>query len=50
MFGFLKKLFGNKYDRDIKAIMPKIERIHEEYAKLSILSHDELRNKTLECH
>jgi len=48
MFGFLKKLFGNKYDRDIKAIMPKIERIHEEYAKLSILSHDELRNKTLE--
>ena len=48
MFGFLKKMFGSKFDRDVKVIMPKIERIKEEYAQLQVLSNDELRNKTHE--
>ncbi len=40
------KFFGNKSDKDIKKIKPKIEKIHEEYSKLNSLTHDELRNKT----
>jgi len=48
MFGFLKKIFGNKFDRDVKKIMPKVDRVKEEYAKLHDLSNDELRNKTFE--
>lgn len=48
MLGFIKKLFGNKYERDINTIMPLVDRIKEEYELLSALSHDELRNKTNE--
>ena len=40
------KFFGNKSDKDIKEIKPKIEKINEEYSKLNSLTHDELRNKT----
>ena len=46
MLGFLNKLFGSKSDRDIKLIQPLVEKTKEEYAKLSALSNDELRNKT----
>ena len=48
MLGFIKKLFGNKYERDINTIMPLVDKIKEEYELLSALSHDELRNKTNE--
>lgn len=48
MFGFLKKLFSSKYDRDIKAITPIVDKIKEEYALLEKISNDELRGKTLE--
>ena len=45
----LSKLFGgNKYEKDIKLIEPLVVKINEEYAKLSSLSHDQLRNKTNE--
>ena len=45
----LSKLFGgNKYEKDIKAIMPLVEQIKVEYAKLEKISNDELRNKTPE--
>ncbi|MET1054173.1 MAG: hypothetical protein ABWY16_02610, partial [Pedobacter sp.] len=47
MLGFLTKVFGSKSDRDIKAIQPLVIKINEEYAKLSALSNDELRNKTV---
>lgn len=46
MLKFLSKLFGSKSERDIKAIQPIVEKIKEEYEKLSSLSHDELRAKT----
>ncbi|MES2828694.1 MAG: preprotein translocase subunit SecA [Bacteroidota bacterium] len=46
MLGFLTKIFGSKSERDIKAIQPLVTQINEEYAKLSALSNDELRNKT----
>lgn len=48
MFNFIKKLFGTKYDRDIKGITPLVEKINAEYAKLSGLGNDQLRAKTYE--
>jgi preprotein translocase subunit SecA len=52
MFNFitksLTKVFGNKYDRDVTEIMPLVDQINEEYAQLSGLTNDELRNKTIE--
>src|SRR5690554_1970490 len=52
MFSSLKstiqKLVGSKADRDIKAVMPKVEQIKAIYPTLAKLSNDELRNKTTE--
>lgn len=48
MLGILNKIFGSKSDRDIKAIQPLVEQIKAEYARLSTISHDELRQKTLD--
>jgi preprotein translocase subunit SecA len=42
------KIFGTKSERDIKALMPIVENIKSEYAKLASLSDDELRGKTAE--
>jgi len=48
MLGFLAKVFGSKSERDIKSIQPLVVKINEEYAKLSSISNDELRGKTIE--
>jgi len=48
MFKILKKLFGTKYERDVKEYTPVVEEINANYAAYASLSHDELRNKTLE--
>ncbi len=48
MLGFVKKLFGTKYDRDVKTYLPIVDEINEEFGRLSGLSNDDLRNKTLE--
>jgi preprotein translocase subunit SecA len=48
MLGFLAKIFGSKSERDIKALQPLVQEINEIYAKLSALSNDELRQKTVE--
>ena len=48
MLGFLAKIFGSKSERDIKLIQPLVVKINEHYSKLSALSHDELRGKTIE--
>lgn len=43
----ISKLFGgNKYEKDIKSIMPLVDDINREFAKLSTLSNDQLRAKT----
>ncbi|MCR9152916.1 MAG: preprotein translocase subunit SecA [Bacteroidetes bacterium] len=42
----LTKIFGTKSDRDMKALMPVVEAVNAEYAKLQSLSDDELRAKT----
>ena len=46
MLGVLKKVFGTKSDRDIKAIFPLVELIHKEHQALLPLTDDELRGKT----
>ena len=48
MLGILSKIFGSKSERDIKQIQPIVERIKAEYEKLQDISHDELRQKTVQ--
>ncbi|MBS1974731.1 MAG: preprotein translocase subunit SecA, partial [Bacteroidetes bacterium] len=40
------KLFGNKSQKDIKAILPLVEDINKHFASYQSLTNDELRNKT----
>ncbi|MDR0737629.1 MAG: preprotein translocase subunit SecA [Prevotellaceae bacterium] len=42
----LKKLFGTKSDRDLKMIMPYVDKINEVYVTYDKLSNDELRAET----
>ena len=44
----VEKVLGNKSDRDIKTIMPVVEKAKAEYEKIQSISHDELRQKTLD--
>ena len=46
MLNVLKKVFGTKYDKDVKGIMPYVERTNEFFLSYSNLSNDELREKT----
>ncbi len=39
--GLLKKIFGDKSQKDIKALTPYVEKINEEFKKLAKLSDDE---------
>ncbi|MCI5081111.1 MAG: preprotein translocase subunit SecA [Saprospiraceae bacterium] len=48
MFNFVKKLFGTKYERDVKTYAPIVEEINEIFEELRALSNDELRAKTLQ--
>ncbi|MBD3749041.1 MAG: preprotein translocase subunit SecA [Sphingobacteriales bacterium] len=48
MLSFINKIFGSKSDRDVKSVKPIVDQIKAEYEKLSSLSHDELRAKTLD--
>ncbi len=48
MLKTFKKLFGTKYDRDVKTYSPVVNIINSHFASYSSLTNDELRNKTLE--
>ena len=48
MLKVLKKFFGTKYDKDVKAIQPYVDQINTLYEEYLNLSNDALRNKTLE--
>jgi len=48
MLDFMKKMLGNKSQRDIKAINPLVDKTIEVYEVVKELSNDELREKTLE--
>jgi preprotein translocase subunit SecA len=41
---FMSKLFGNKSQRDLRDILPYVDKIKEVYPEVEKLSHDELRN------
>ncbi len=47
MLEFISKLFGNKSDRDVKGLLPLVEKVKAEFAKLGDISNDELRAKTV---
>tara|TARA_B100000508_G_scaffold48272_1_gene37527 strand:+ start:76663 stop:80022 length:3360 start_codon:yes stop_codon:yes gene_type:complete len=46
--GLLKKILGDKSDKDRKEYQPIIDKVNEIYGRLSSLSDDELRNRTKE--
>ncbi len=48
MFNVLKKVFGTKYDKDVKKIQPYVDETNAYFEAYQELSNDELRNKTLE--
>lgn len=48
MINLLKKVFGTKHDKDVKALLPTVDEINKVFATLSSLSDDELRAKTQE--
>ncbi len=43
-----KTILGDKSDKDIKKIMPVVNKINEEFQNLSTVSNDQLREKTKE--
>ncbi|MDR0995944.1 MAG: preprotein translocase subunit SecA [Tannerella sp.] len=43
---FMTKLFGNKSQRDLREIIPYVDKIKEVYPQISALSNDELRART----
>ena len=48
MINAIKKLFGTKYERDVKKYTPIADEVNVYFDQLEELSHDELRNKTFE--
>ena len=46
MLKFIAKIFGTKSEKDIKRIMPLVEKTKAEGEKLLSISNDELRNET----
>ena len=46
--GILSGFFGKKSDKDLKVLMPEVEKIHQAYEKIKTLTNDELRQKTQE--
>src|SRR5258708_37052532 len=47
MLKFINKLFGNKSERDVKSLLPLVEKVKAEFAKLDGISNDDLRAKTI---
>lgn len=45
--GFLKKMFGSKAERDLKAIQPILSKILSSYERIDKLSDDDLRAESL---
>lgn len=48
MLSFLKKFIGTKSDKDIRELLPIVDKIKAVYPSIEKLSNDELRAKTLE--
>ena len=49
MIGVISKLFGgSKSEKDVKKILPVVDKVNQYFAQYQSLSHDELRNKSQE--
>jgi len=49
MIGFFSKLFGgSKSEKDVKAVLPLVAKINQNFQAYQSLSNDQLRNKTAE--
>ena len=48
MLGVLKKLFGSKHEKDVRALRPLVDEINAIYEGYGKLTDDELRGKTAE--
>jgi len=48
MLSLLKSFFGTKSDKDIKLIMPLVNKTIDAYKEISLLDNDALRHKTIE--
>ncbi len=48
MLSFISKLFGTKSEKDVKKLLPIVTAVKEAEKKITPLSNDELRAKTLE--
>ena len=46
LLNILGKILGNKYDKDIKTIMPIVEKIKLEESRIKEISHNKLREET----
>ncbi|MFZ1703871.1 MAG: preprotein translocase subunit SecA [Saprospiraceae bacterium] len=48
MFDFIKNVFTSKHEREVKSYASVVDKINEYYSDFQSLSHDELRQKTIE--
>ena len=48
MFNFIKNIFGNKHEKDVKGYAVVLDKTNAFYAEYQSLTNDQLRNKTLE--
>ena len=48
MLKLIKKLFGDKHEKDLKVLWPIVEEINSYYETIKNLTNDELKNKTNE--
>jgi len=48
MLKFIKKIFGDKHEKDLKVLWPIVTEINSHYETIKNLTDDELRNKTNE--
>ena len=48
MLKIIKKIFGDKHEKDLKVLWPSVDEINTHYERIKNFSDDELRNKTVE--
>jgi preprotein translocase subunit SecA len=48
MFNFIKNIFGNKHEKDVKGYAVVVDKTNAYYADYQSITNDQLRNKTLE--
>src|SRR5688572_17659170 len=49
MLGLIQKMFGgSKSEKDVKKVLPLVEKINQHFTSFSSLTNDQLRNKTQE--